>query len=167
MILAKTSVIRDAWLKISADSALHQDVWLCDETILCAITSRYTTLPNAIRIDHKAINTALSKFAGAFDQTNSKGLYHAQSTMECPYKKSKRRMVHYYYRHVLKDPPAPPRSASDIEDVLAKSTRIIHIRERISAGEKDKNNNDNIGKAIEELKAETNQRNELNNAKKK
>mmetsp|Transcript_27617 Transcript_27617/g.58998 ORF Transcript_27617/g.58998 Transcript_27617/m.58998 type:complete len:102 (+) Transcript_27617:259-564(+) len=88
-----TIIIQDAWLKISAASVIHQVLWLCDETILRAIKARYTTLPNTVNLNRKAVNAALVPLAGQFNNTNIQGFYHVKFTTQCPYEVSKRRMV--------------------------------------------------------------------------
>ena len=60
----------------------------------------------------------------------------------------------YYYRIVTNKPPSPPMQASDVEDIIARSTRMFLDRERISTAEQKKRLNDEVVKAAEEVKAE-------------
>ena len=66
MVPAKSRLIKEAWIEISAKNPVHRDVWLCDETIFRAIRNRLT-LPSGIKLGCDAVNCALKPFAGAFD----------------------------------------------------------------------------------------------------
>ncbi|KAL7525012.1 hypothetical protein ACHAXR_003180, partial [Thalassiosira sp. AJA248-18] len=148
------SIIQEAWQKISANNPVHQDTWLCDETILRLLQARYTKFPEAITLNRKAVNGALTPLAGPFDKSNLLGFYHADFKTKCPYNDNARRMVHYYYTSVLQEPPSKPYEASDVEDIIAKTHTLRKNRERVAAAEKERNNNDEIGKALEEQVAE-------------
>mmetsp|Transcript_27619 Transcript_27619/g.59003 ORF Transcript_27619/g.59003 Transcript_27619/m.59003 type:complete len:123 (+) Transcript_27619:485-853(+) len=52
----------------------------------------------------------------------------------------------YYYRHQNNKPPSIPTTATDVEDIVARSTRVIKDREIITSEEK---------KAIERLEADS------------
>ena len=61
----------------------------------------------------------------------------------------------YYYHTVTNTPPSPHMQVSDVEDIIATSTRMFLDREMISAAEHKKRLNDEVVKAAKELKAES------------
>lgn len=73
--------------------------------------------------------------------------------------------MHYYYRHQNNKPPSIPTTATDVEDIVARSTRVIKDRERITSEEMRRNNNDNVEKAIEGLEADNKKKNNQQNKK--
>ena len=131
MVSSTTALVCAAWLEISADPN-HRDLWLCDETILQRIRSLHPTL----NVNHKAINCALLSVAGSHQELNILGLFHVVFKDICPYT-TERRPVNYYYRYV-KVEPSFPRIHSDVEDIIAKSFRLVQERE-ISFVDAEKN----------------------------
>ena len=154
MLLPTTIIIQDAWLKISAASAVHQYLWPCNKTIFQAIKACYTSLSNAVILKRKAVNAAIVPLAGQFNKTNIQGFHHAQFTTLCPYDVPKRRRVHYYYRYVHNKPPSIPNNAPDVEGIVARSNRVIKDWERITSEEKKRINNGNVEKATEGTEAD-------------
>ena len=130
-----TALVRAAWLEISADVNLR-DVWLCDETIHRRIRALHPTLnTNRTAIDRALVSVAKSKH-----QLNVLGLFHVSFRTICPYS-NQCRTVHYYYRHVLVK-PSFPRQASDVEDIFAKSFRLVEERAIATRDCSKKANND-------------------------
>ena len=127
-------------MEISAKSPVHEDVWLCDETIFQAIRNQLT-LPSGIKLDRCTVNRALKPYAGAFDNKHLEGLYHGQFKTTFPYDASTKRLVTYYYRHVHNEHPLPPTVASDVQDIILTSHCAHENRERISSQEKKSINN--------------------------
>ena len=131
------AVIQDTWLKISDESAVYQDTWPCNESALRAIRACYLSLPTNVALNRKSVNVILTALSGSFDNTNIKGIYQKKFTTSCPYKGKKQKVTNYY-RMVTNTPPSPPMQASDVGDIIARSTRMFLDRERISAAEQKK-----------------------------
>ena len=141
-----TALVCTAWLEIS-DDPNHRDLWLCDETILRRIRSLHPTL----NVNRTAINGALKSVAGSHHELNVLGLFHVKFKDICPYTTQKRE-VNYYSRYI-KVKPSFPRIHSDVEDIIAKSFRLVEERE-ISLADSEKNSkndaNDNENKEVTE-----------------
>ena len=71
MIKSTTVLFWAVWLEISADP-IHQDLSLCNETILRRIRSLQPTL----NVTRKVINRALQSVADSYHQLNILGLIH-------------------------------------------------------------------------------------------
>ena len=140
MVSAMTVLVPDVWLKTS-EGASHRDQWLCEETILRRVRLR---LPTTINLTRREITVALQSVAGSHESTNILGLYHVEFRPICPYNSSKTpRHVHYFYRHVSTK-PSFPRVPSDVEDIIARSVRLVEEREILSRL-LDKNTNNDEG----------------------
>ena len=153
MIRSLKSTIQEAWLKISAESIFHRDAWLCNETILQTIKACYTPIPKAVNINCKTINAARTPLAGLLNRTNIHGFYKKSSKPSAPM------MTMLGERCTITTITCIKNSvttflASDVEDIVARSTWVINNQERISAQEKKRNNCDKAGKAIEGLESE-------------
>ena len=146
MVSTAHHLIRNTWLKISA-SATHRDVWVCDETIVPAITSHYPDIIKTINLNRKNVNSALGGLVGSSDSSDIIGFYHATFRTKCPYAdkdcRKAARDVHYYYHHLLNKPTQPSRP-SDVQDIIVTAFWAIKDRERISDAETKRNKNDVI-----------------------
>ena len=98
-------LISEAWLKLSKESITYVDQWLYDKTVFRIIKACYTSLPDVITFDRKAINHALPSLAGSFDKLNLNHFYDKTSKTKCPCN-GKKRSVHYYYSKVHNKPPS-------------------------------------------------------------
>ena len=135
MVSPAIALLRAVCLQLSEEPN-HQHLWLCDKTIHRRIRSLHPTL-NA---NPTAINRALIGVCGSHHKLNICGLFHCMFKTICPYSQ-KRRPVHFYYRYVGVE-PSIPRRASDVEDVIAKSFRLVEARENSTRDSSNKNNND-------------------------
>ena len=127
-------------MEISAESPVHGDVWLCDETIFRAIRHQITP-PSGIKLDRGAVNCALKPYAGAFDDKNLEGFYHGQFKTTCPYDASTKQLVTYYYHHVHNECPLPAAAASDLHDIIETSHHARKNCEIICSQERKSTNN--------------------------
>ena len=119
-----------AWLQISKQPN-YRDLWLCDETI----PRRIRSLQPALNANCTAINRALIGVSGSHQELNIFGLFHVVFKSLCLYSQTIRD-VHNYYRYVRVE-PSFPRLPSDVEDIFAKSFRLVEER-AISARDSSK-----------------------------
>jgi len=146
MAPSRNKLIQNAYINLSADGA-YANTWICDETIYQSINARYEHIKTAVSFDRGAVNKALRQIVGAYDSSNTTRVYAKVFMTPCPYTNTKRR-VYFYYRCTNGKPPSPPAKPSDVQDIFVKSTRIRENRERISASEREKLNNNPVGKSI-------------------
>ena len=121
MVSPTKAGVRAAWLEISEDPNLR-DLWLCDETIHRRIRLLHPTLD----VTRDLVSRALKSVAKSYEEFNILGLFNVSFRIICPYS-TQRRRVNYFYRHV-NVPPQHPQHASDVEDIFAKSFRLVEER---------------------------------------
>lgn len=114
-------LVYQVYLNIIPVHDLYRNQWLADKTIFNAINTHSPHLKKSFDFTLKMLNTVLAKKAGAFDESNTSGIYFTKFKTSCPYD-GNRRLVSYYYYHSGKTKrPSQPSQASEIVDVHTTS----------------------------------------------
>ena len=144
---SRNQLIQNAYYNLTAGGP-YADNWICDETILQLIKTRYPKIESAFKYDRRAINRALVKITGAYDSSNLTKVYTSSFETLCPYTNTKRK-VYFYYRCTNDEPPSQPSQASDVQDIVAQSKRMQEKRERLSDAERKHYSTDEVTKKIQ------------------
>jgi hypothetical protein len=99
--MAAARLIAQAFDKLSLSEPAYSDLWLCDETWIRALKSRYPDISKLATFDAVSFNRALlAKYGTVYEKYGDENLYGVFSKKfktVCPYDDSKRRTVRFYY----------------------------------------------------------------------
>ena len=131
--MAKSSnIIRQCYMNLTDAVEKYQDNWMCDETWVRVISSRYPDVINSIGFSRTTFIRAISTIASHCGTQNNQGIFRHQFKTSCPYDSGQRRDVSYFYRQVDGKPPAAPSGPHNCKDVHVRARPI-----RLSTAERD------------------------------
>ena len=119
-------IIRQCFVNLTDAIMKYQVNWMCDETWVRVISTRYPDVINSIGFSRATFNHGISMLASQCGTQNALGIFIHQSQTSCPYDSAQRRKVLFYYRQVLGKPPTLPKKLHDCKDVhvIARPIRV-------------------------------------------